>query len=141
MKLSSRGRYAVMAMADIAQQIELGNHLPIKLNDISKRQQISLAFLEQIFGVLRQAELVASTRGKAGGYMLARPMVEISIADIVLAVEEPVEVTRCAKRGGCLKHNARCLTHDLWDGLGRTIKQFLQNVSLADIVTQNKMVI
>lgn len=139
MKLSTRGRYAVMAMADIAQQAALsapnGQMAPMKLADIGLRQEISLNYLEQIFGDLRRAELVTSHRGAHGGYTLAAAPERIRIGDVIQAVDEPVEVTRCGSSSGCLAKQARCLTHDLWAQLGQTIYQFLNSISLADVVS------
>jgi len=132
MKLSTRGRYAVMAMADIAAQ---SSAAPVALGDIAQRQHISLAYLEQLFAKLRRGGLVESTRGPGGGYGLAREAGDIRISDIVLAVEEPLKVTRCAEHSplGCVG-GARCLTHDLWEELGRQIHVFLSAVTLEDVV-------
>lgn len=134
MKISTRGRYAVMAMADIAQQAEQGASKPIKLADIGLRQEISLNYLEQIFGDLRRAGLVLSHRGAHGGYTLADKPKTIRIGDVIQAVDEPVDVTRCGTASGCLSKQARCLTHDLWAELGNTIHGFLNAISLADVV-------
>lgn len=135
MKISTRGRYAVMAMADMAQMAKSGNAGPVPLADISRRQEISLNYLEQIFGDLRRAGLVESRRGKAGGYMLAAGLDAIRIGDVIHAVDEPVEVTRCGSAAGCLKKQGRCLTHDLWAHLGGTIHAFLNSISLDDLVS------
>ena len=147
MKISTRSRYAVMAMADIAQQAALSasdgqmapqmapQMPPMKLADIGLRQEISLAYLEQIFGDLRRANLVTSHRGAHGGYSLAAAPESIRIGDVIQAVDEPVEVTRCGSSSGCLAKQARCLTHDLWAQLGQTIYQFLNSISLADVVS------
>jgi len=134
MKISTRGRYAVMAMADMAQLTKNGTQGPVSLSDISERQEISLNYLEQIFGDLRRAGLVESRRGKAGGYLLAGPIEAIRVGDIIRAVDEPVEVTRCGAAAGCLKKSGRCLTHDLWAHLGGTIHAFLNSISLDDLV-------
>ena len=134
MKISTRGRYAVMAMADIAQQTADGATKPIKLSDISVRQEISLTYLEQIFGDLRRAGLVLSHRGAHGGYTLAAAPNVVRIGDVIQAVDEPVDVTRCGASSGCLSKQARCLTHDLWAELGNTIHGFLNAISLADVV-------
>ena len=132
MELNSRGRYAVMALADLARH---GGEQAVPLGDIAARQQISLAYLEQIFLKLRRAGLVESARGRAGGYRLARSATEIAVDEIMQAAEEPVEMTRCAAEGlaGCVGHE-RCLTHDLWQALGDHIRDFLRGVSLADVV-------
>lgn len=121
-----------MAMADLA---KFGGETPVSLVTISKRQQISLAYLEQIFGQLRRSGLVESARGRSGGYLLARPARAISIAAIMSAVGEPVEMTRCAVSGlaGCVG-NERCLTHGLWRALGDHILEFLGSMSLADVI-------
>lgn len=134
MKISTRGRYAVMAMADIAQQMQQGQAGPFALSEISQRQEISLAYLEQIFGDLRRAGLVSSQRGAQGGYNLAMPAMDIRVGDVIVAVDEPVDVTRCQAAGGCLSKHARCLTHDLWDQLGQQIHYFLNSISLEDVV-------
>jgi len=143
MQLSTRGRYAVMAMADLATRQAIGCECgPICLAEIAARQQLSLAYLEQLFGKLRRAGLVASARGPGGGYRLARGSDTISIGDIVGAVEEQIQATRChPEAGGCMASpragtpGERCQTHDLWVELGRQIGLFLAGVTLADVVT------
>ena len=140
MRLSTKGRYAVMAMADLAgnavnAQVQ-GEPRPVALADIAARQDISLSYLEQLFAKLRRGGLVTSVRGPGGGYRLSRPSGELRIADIILAVDEPIAATRC-KTGstkGCTKTGARCVTHDLWEELGQQIHVFLSSVSLADVV-------
>ncbi len=144
MQLSSKGRYAVMAMADLADEaarldgLEVGVQ-PTALALIAERQAISQAFLEQIFMKLRRAGLVKSSRGPGGGYVLARQAAEISIFEVMEAVEEPVQMTRCSLSdvGGCVT-GQRCLTHGLWQDLGLHIKSFLKNTSLADVVSSNR---
>lgn len=134
MRLSTKGRYAVMAMADLAQH-EAANK-PVSLADIAQRQEISLSYLEQLFAKLRRSGLVKSVRGPGGGYRLSRPAGELRIADVIVAVDEPIAATRC-KPGtakGCTGQGARCVTHDLWEELGRQIHVFLSAVSLADVV-------
>jgi Rrf2 family iron-sulfur cluster assembly transcriptional regulator len=139
MQLSSKGRYAVMAMADLADEaarLDPAQSLkPRAISQVSERQAISQAFLEQIFMKLRRAGLVTSSRGPGGGYMLARDSAEISILEIMEAVEEPVQMTRCSLNdvGGCVAGH-RCLTHGLWQDLGLHIKDFLKKTSLADVV-------
>ncbi len=134
MKLSTKGRYAVMAMADLAR---MGAEDPVTLSDIASRQEISLSYLEQLFAKLRRAGLVKSVRGPGGGYRLARTPAETRVADIMMAVEEPVDVTRCRHAvRGCMTAGARCITHDLWDELGRQIQLFLTGVSLDDVIRQ-----
>lgn len=133
MRLTTKARYAVMALVDLASRSEA---VPIKLADIAERQEISLSYLEQLFSRLRRAALVRSVRGPGGGYLLARPRETVSIADIVLAVDEPIRATRC-KVGtgrGCRKDAGRCQTHDLWDELGNQIYLFLKTVTVADVV-------
>jgi Rrf2 family iron-sulfur cluster assembly transcriptional regulator len=134
MKLSTRGRYAVMAMADLAGHATGGR--PVSLAEISGRQEISLSYLEQLFAKLRRGGLVKSVRGPGGGYRLSRPSNEVRIADIILAVDEPIRATRChpGSPQGCLTQTGRCLTHDLWEELGRQIHVFLSGISLADVI-------
>jgi len=133
MKLSSKGRYAVMAMADLAQQ---GDDRPVTLAEIASRQEISQSYLEQLFAKLRRAGVVTSVRGPGGGYRLARRADVIAISEIILAVDEPMRATRCSGLGGrgCLSSGERCLTHDLWDELGRQIHYFLAGVTLDDVI-------
>ncbi|MDO9458616.1 MAG: Rrf2 family transcriptional regulator [Alphaproteobacteria bacterium] len=133
MKLSTRGRYAVMAMVDLAGE---GHQRPITLAEIAARQDISLSYLEQLFSKLRRGGIVRSVRGPGGGYKLANPMDQIRIADVILAVDEPIKTTRCetGSSKGCAKHNSRCMTHDLWEELGRHIHIYLSSVTLADVV-------
>lgn len=141
MQLSTRGRYAVMAMVDLATQQVIGCECgPVCLAQIADRQQLSLSYLEQLFGKLRRAGLVASARGPGGGYRLARTSDAITIADIVAAVDEPVRATRCPdEAGGCMSRPpeneaGRCQTHELWAELSRQIELFLAGVTLADVV-------
>jgi len=134
MRLSTKGRYAVMAMADLAQH-EAANK-PVSLADIAQRQEISLSYLEQLFAKLRRGGLVKRVRGPGGGYRLSRPSPELRIADIIVAVDEPIAATRCkpGSSKGCTAQGARCVTHDLWEELGRQIHVFLSGVSLSDVV-------
>ena len=134
MRLSTKGRYAVMAMADLAGH-EGGNR-PVSLAEIAKRQEISLSYLEQLFAKLRKGGLVKSVRGPGGGYRLSRPAAEVRVADIILAVDEPMTATRCEPGSpkGCTGTTTRCVTHDLWEELGRQIHVFLSSVSLADVI-------
>lgn len=133
MRLNTKGRYAVMAMADLARE---AHGRPVALADIAQRQEISLSYLEQLFSRLRKSGIVNSARGPGGGYMLANPMEETRIADIILAVDEPIRTTRCelGSPKGCTGHSGRCITHDLWEELGRQIHIYLSSVSLADVV-------
>ena len=135
MRLSTKGRYAVMAMTDLAQRQDEPCR-GVALSEIATRQEISLSYLEQLFARLRRKGLVQSARGPGGGYRLARAAAETSIADIVLAVDEPLRATRCAEQGaGCMLKGERCLTHDLWEDLGDRIEAYLASVSLADVVS------
>ncbi len=137
MKLSTRGRYAVMAMSDIAIN-SIG--APVSLGDISGRQGISQAFLEQLFGQLRKNGLVNSVRGPGGGYTLAHNADEICIADIVTAVDEPLQVTRCQGDAidGCVD-GEKCNTHELWAALGRQVYGFLAAVTLGDVAEKRNL--
>ena len=132
MKLSTKGRYAVMAMVDLAQQ---SDGRPISLADVAERQEISLSYLEQLFAKLRRFGLVKSVRGPGGGYFLAMPAGEMRICDIVLAVDEPIRATRCTPGSpeGCRANKERCLTHDLWEALGSHINQLLSSITGADV--------
>ena len=133
MRLSTKGRYAVMAMADLAKR---GGDHAVTLGAIAERQDISLPYLEQLFARLRRRGLVKSVRGPGGGYRLAQPAADLYVADIVTAVEEPLEAVRCtSSTKGCMPGGERCLTHDLWDDLGRHIHAYLASVSLADVVS------
>lgn len=130
MQLSTKGRYAVMALADLAMQG--GGTVPLAV--ISERQEISLPYLEQLFLKLRRSGLVDSARGPGGGYSLARPTGDITIAEIMMAVDEPVKMTRCSSgETGCVADH-RCVTHDLWRALGDHIVSFLDRTTLADLV-------
>ena len=135
MKLSTKGRYAVMALVDLASQTD---GRPVALAEIAERQEISLSYLEQLFAKLRRGGLVRSVRGPGGGYLLARSAEETRISDAILAVDEPIRATRC-KTGsamGCRANKSRCLTHDLWEELGNQIHIFLSSVSLADVCSR-----
>jgi Rrf2 family iron-sulfur cluster assembly transcriptional regulator len=132
-KLSTKGRYAVMAMVDIAAHTE---GKPIALADVAERQEISLSYLEQLFGKLRRGGLVKSVRGPGGGYLLAFAASDTRISDIILSVDEPIKTTRCTpgSPSGCKSNKSRCLTHDLWEELGNKIHLYLNSVSLADVI-------
>lgn len=155
MRLSTKGRYAVMAMTDLALNAQKGaggSGRPISLSEISERQQISLSYLEQLFARLRKAGLVKSARGPGGGYVLARPAEALYVSEIVLAVDEPIKATRCemtsnklgankrlgkdeaAREIGCMPGGQRCLTHNLWEDLGVAIHDYLSQVSLDDVI-------
>lgn len=134
MRLSTKGRYAVMAMADLARR-QSPSERGLSLADIAERQDISLSYLEQLFARLRRKGLVVSARGPGGGYRLSRAAAAISVAEIILAVDEPLHATRCGAMSheGCMSKGERCLTHALWDDLGRHIESFLTSVSLDDV--------
>ena len=133
MKLSTKGRYAVMALVDLAASSQ---GKPVSLADIAERQEISLSYLEQLFAKLRRASLVKSVRGPGGGYLLAHTPADTRIADIILAVDEPIRATRCTpgQPFGCRSNKSRCVTHDLWEELGNQIYLYLSSVTLADVV-------
>lgn len=133
MKLSTKGRYAVMALADLACE---SKGQPVALADIAARQEISLSYLEQLFGKLRKGDQVRSVRGPGGGYLLARPASQMRIADIILAVDEPIKATLCkpGSSAGCRTDRSRCVTHDLWEELGNQIYLFLSTISLEDVI-------
>jgi Rrf2 family iron-sulfur cluster assembly transcriptional regulator len=133
MRLSTKGRYAVMAMTDLARR-EGDAGRGVALADIATRQEISLSYLEQLFARLRRKGLVISARGPGGGYKLARPADQLFVSEIVHAVDEPLRATRCSEGKGCMIKGERCLTHDLWEDLGRRIEDYLGSVSLADVI-------
>lgn len=134
MRLTTKGRFAVTAMIDLAQRQGRG---PVTLAGISERQKISLSYLEQLFGKLRRHKIVGSVRGPGGGYTLARPMSEVTVADIITAVDEPLDATQCGGRENCADEH-RCMTHDLWTNLNKRMHEYLASVSLQDLVTQSK---
>ena len=134
MRLTTKGRFAVTAMLDLALREHNG---PVTLAGISERQGISLSYLEQLFGKLRRAELVDSVRGPGGGYCLARDAVNISVANIIIAVDAPLDATSCGGQENC--HDShRCMTHDLWTDLNRTIYAYLEAVTLGSLVDQQR---
>jgi len=135
MRLTTKGRYAVTAMLDLAIHYKDG---PITLADISQRQGISLSYLEQLFARLRKCGLIESARGPGGGYKLSRPAVEIAVGDVISAVDEKVDATRCGGHGNC-QEDDRCLTHELWMDLSEQIFQFLQKISLGELVKRQKV--
>jgi len=132
MRLTTKGRFAVTAMIDVAMH---GTEGPVTLAAVSERQRISLSYLEQLFGKLRRSGLVESVRGPGGGYRLARTAAELSVAQIIIAVDEPIDATQCGGRENCYD-DRRCMTHDLWAGLNNHIFSFLSGVSLAQLVAQ-----
>jgi len=137
MKLSSKGRYAVMALADIAR---FNFNQPISLRDISLRQGISLDYLEQLFLKLKKNKIVSSVRGQKGGYILSRTASDIKLADILFAVEEEVKTIGCEKHSskGCNGKSAKCITHNLWDELEDYINNFFKKKSLGDLMNQSE---
>ena len=135
MRLTTRGRFAVTALLDLAMQRRNG---PVKLAEISKRQQISLSYLEQLFTKLRQRELVDSVRGPGGGYCLAKEMEHVSVADIILAVDEPIDSTQCGGKENCHNDN-KCITHDLWKNLNALIFNHLGSINLKQLVDEQKL--
>ncbi len=130
MRLTTKGRFAVMAMADLALH---GGRVPVTLSSISERQKISQSYLEQLFGKLRKRNIVVAVRGPGGGYYLARPSAQISVADIVVAVDESVDATRCGGMLNCLDEK-KCITHDLWMGLNEALYGYMAGVSLQQLV-------
>jgi len=138
MRLTTKGRFAVTAMIDLARNQHEG---PVSLLGISERQDISVAYLEQLFSKLRRGALVRSVRGPGGGYLLARDTADVSVADIVFAVDEPLDVTRCGGNGNCAKGSITCITHNLWASLNEKIVDYLASVSLAslaeEVMTEN----
>ena len=135
MRLTTRGRFAVTAMLDLALR-DAGE--PVALYQISARQNISLSYLEQLFGKLRRHRLVSSVRGPGGGYRLARRHDQVSIAEILLAVDEPLDATLCAGRENC-DEGRRCLTHDLWADLNRRVLDYLGSVTLGELVADERV--
>ena len=137
MKLTSKGRYAVMAMADLAKN---HNPRPVSLNEISLRQGISIFYLEQLFLKLKQNSLVNSTRGPAGGYVLSKSPDQIKLSNIISAVNEEVKTLKCNKNSkkGCNGKSVKCITHSLWDELGEHINLFFENKSLEDVLNIEK---
>ena len=132
MRLTTKGRFAVTAMVDLATHSGNG---PVTLASISERQKISLSYLEQLFGKLRKHDVVASVRGPGGGYCLSRPANKISISDIIVAVDESMDASQCHGLGNC-NDNKQCITHNLWMGLNSTISTYLQSVNLHQLVTK-----
>ncbi|MGQ0654201.1 MAG: Fe-S cluster assembly transcriptional regulator IscR [Betaproteobacteria bacterium] len=130
MRLTTKGRFAVTAMVDLAMRQTRG---PVTLSAISERQHISLSYLEQLFGKLRRAQLVSSVRGPGGGYNLAQNAAAITVADIVTAVDEPLDATQCGGKENC-HDERRCMTHDLWATLNEKMQEYLSSVTLADLV-------
>ncbi len=139
MRLTTKGRFAVTAMIDLALRQDNG---PVTLAGISQRQDISLSYLEQLFGKLRRHEIVESVRGPGGGYHLARKAQNVTVADIIIAVDEPLDATQCGSKGNCHgsdhDNGIHCMTHDLWANLNAKMVDYLDSVSLQDLVNQQK---
>jgi Rrf2 family iron-sulfur cluster assembly transcriptional regulator len=139
MRLTTKGRFAVTAMIDLALRQGKG---PVTLAGISQRQEISLSYLEQLFGKLRRHEIVESVRGPGGGYNLARRAEDVTVADIIIAVDEPLDATQCGGKENCHgpdhEGGTRCMTHDLWSTLNEKMVEYLDSVSLKDLVDQQK---
>ena len=133
MRLTTKGRFAVTAMIDVAMH---GTKTPVTLAGVSQRQKISLSYLEQLFGKLRRHGLVESVRGPGGGYRLARGAEAISVADVIVAVDEPIDATKCGGRENCQDDGKRCMTHELWANLNAHILSYLRSVTLAELVAQ-----
>lgn len=134
MRLTTKGRFAVTAMIDLALRQHLG---PVTLAGIAERQKISLSYLEQLFGKLRRHQLVSSVRGPGGGYCLARPMEQMSVADIIKAVDETLDATQCGGRGDC--HDSHpCMTHTLWTTLNQRMFDYLTGVHLSELVAEQR---
>ncbi len=134
MRLTTKGRFAVTAMIDLALQQEAG---PVTLAGISQRQKISLSYLEQLFAKLRRHELVESTRGPGGGYQIIRRLLDVSVADVILAVDEPLDATQCGGKENCTDEG-QCMTHELWARLNTQMLQFLSSVNLQSLVDKQR---
>lgn len=137
MRLTTRGRFAVTAMIDLALNALTS---PVSLAEISQRQDISLSYLEQLFAKLRRRGLVESMRGPGGGYVLARDPAAISVAEVIAAVDEPIDATQCGGKRNCKGQNRTCITHDLWEGLNRHIVSYLDGVNLAQLAATNTLI-
>ena len=135
MRLTTKGRFAVTAMIDLAMREHAG---PVTLAGISERQKISLSYLEQLFGKLRRSQLVNSVRGPGGGYCLAKEMAVISVADVIRAVDEPLDATQCRGKGNCQDEKHVCMTHNLWTNLNVRMYDYLSSVSLNDLVKEQR---
>jgi Rrf2 family iron-sulfur cluster assembly transcriptional regulator len=136
MRLTSKGRYAVMAMADLA--LHGGAERAVPLQEVARRQEISLSYLEQLFAKMRRAGLVSGVRGPGGGYRLSRDAGLVTVAEIIEAVNEPIKATRCDAESSksCIGRTGRCIAHGLWQEMGDRIQMFLTSVSLADVLEQ-----
>lgn len=132
MRLTTKGRFAVTAMVDLAMRQGRG---PVTLAGISERQRISLSYLEQLFGKLRRAGIVSSVRGPGGGYNLAQPAQRVTVADLIVAVDEPLDATQCGGKENC-REEGRCMTHDLWTALNEKIYEYLHSIKLSELVAR-----
>ncbi|MDR2166171.1 MAG: Fe-S cluster assembly transcription factor [Zoogloeaceae bacterium] len=137
MRLTTKGRFAVTAMMDLALQAHATPAAPVALASISERQGISLSYLEQLFGKLRRHGLVRSVRGPGGGYYLGRPLADLRVADIIRAVDDCLDATLCGGNGNC-RDDGNCMTHELWQALNRRIYDYLESVSLGDLIAQHR---
>ena len=135
MRLTTKGRFAGTAMIDLALRQHEG---PVTLAGIAERQSISLSYLEQLFGKLRRNQLVASVRGPGGGYCLAKPLENVSVADIIQAVDEPLDATNCGGKRNCHDNEQTCMTHKLWTNLNMRMYEYLNSVNLAELVRQQQ---
>ncbi len=135
MRLTTKGRYAVTAMLDLAFHSQ---KKPVTLTDIATRQTISLSYLEQLFARLRRAGMVTGVRGPGGGYKLSRDAKDINVAEVIEAVDEPLDSTKCGGEGNC-QNNQACLTHDLWMGLSDQIRNYLRGISLGDLLARSSV--
>jgi Rrf2 family iron-sulfur cluster assembly transcriptional regulator len=136
MRLTTKGRFAVTAVLDLAMH---GDEGPVTLNEISERQSISLSYLEQLFGRMRRSGLVKSTRGPGGGYRLARPVSEVTVADIIVAVDELIDATQCGGMANCRDPGDKCLTHDLWTGLNEHIFSYMRSITLGKLIEKREL--
>jgi Rrf2 family iron-sulfur cluster assembly transcriptional regulator len=136
MILTNKAKYATIAVIDM---LEAGLQKPVALSVVAARQNISLSFLEQIFSALKKAQIVKSIRGAGGGYMLAKKPQDINIADIIFAIDEPIKMTRCSSKDGCVTKKTKCKTHDLWCGLEQNIHNYLSSISIANINENSKI--
>lgn len=134
MLLTTKARYATIAIIDM---VKLDSSAPVSLASISARQNLSLSFLEQIFSKLKKAGIVHAMKGPGGGYVLSKLPEQLNIADIIIAMEEPIKMTRCKDKKGCVSKSTKCITHDLWSGLEKNIYNYLSSISLADIHKNN----
>ena len=134
MILTTKAKYAVIAVAELIASVDKN---PVALSEIAKNQKISLSFLEQIFSCLKKAEIVKAVKGPGGGYLIAKS--NVNVADIILAIKEPVKMTRCSGNEGCNGKSGKCITHKIWRGLEKNIFDYLESISLQEIIKQHKL--